>query len=185
MSKTTKKQKIILAALVVGILAIAVGVSAVKRSHNQQMSTSRDKNGISQQRTPQDIALENQLNNDPSRKSGSTQSDRPADPKIDNTTNLQKVNVILTNSNVSGGTVSASGFVSNVVESNGVCTYTFAKQAESIKKTSATLPNATSTTCTTVQFPVSELSSGTWQVSLGYASGASAGDSNVLELVVK
>lgn len=184
MNKISRKQIVILSATVV-VIAVILGSVSLKRLHSQQTSSARDKNGISQSRTPQDIALENQLNKDPSRKSGATQSDKPASPKIDSSTNLQKVNVILTNSNVSGSMVSASGFVSNVVESRGVCTYIFTKQDVSIKKTSATLPNATSTTCTTVQFPVSELSSGTWQVSLSYASDTSAGDSNVLELVVK
>lgn len=152
--------------------------------HRNDDEIKRDASGTSIERTPQDKALEENLENNPSDKTDSSQTDTPQAPSVEEGTNLQKVNVVLTNVGETNGTVSASGFVSNAVEVDGKCTYVFTKGQEVYKKESTTLTNANSTTCKTVNFPSSELSSGTWKVDIEYSSAASAGKSNTLEVTV-
>lgn len=144
----------------------------------------RNPSGMSVEQTPQDKQLEQKLNDNPAQKQQTTQTDHPGAPTVDKTTNLQQVNVILTNTSEANGSVSASGFVSNAVESTGTCTYVFTNGQKSVEKTSTTLTNSTSTTCKTVQFAASELGRGTWKVQLKYTSPTSTGSSNTLEVAV-
>lgn len=177
------KTKLLIGVLA-GVLVLAGGAGAYFYLHRHDNDIKRNPQGISVEQTPQDKKLAEELNSDPSKKQQATQTDTPPAPTVDKSTNLQQVNVILTNTGESNGMVSASGFVSNVVESSGTCTYVFTNGQKSIEKTSTTLPNSTSTTCKTVQFNASELSAGTWKVQLKYASPTSAGTSNTLEVTV-
>lgn len=174
-----KKTVLILVGIIILAAAVCSGYWYFHRNDTQ-----RDANGVSTERTPQDKKLEEQLQSDPARKQESTQTDRPTSPTVDEKTNLQRANVILTNTGQSGDEITASGFVSNVVEEGGTCTFVFVKNLQTIEKSSSTLSNATSTTCKTVKFSKSELSSGTWKVHIKYTSGVSTGESNELELSV-
>lgn len=179
----SNRSKIIISIVAV-LLLVAVGVGAYFYLHRHDNDIKRNPNGISTEQTPQDKKLQQDLNNDPSKKQQTTQTDQPPAPTIDKTTNLQQVNVILTNTGESNGMISASGFVSNAVEANGTCSYVFTNGSMSVTKTSTTLTNANSTTCKTIQFSASELSRGTWNVQLKYSSPTSAGSSNTLEVSV-
>lgn len=118
----------------------------------------------------------NNLKKNPQEKTQNNQTDTPATPPIDTTSGKQQANVLITNAGVSNGSVSVSGFVTNVVESNGSCTYTFTNGSSKVSKTTNVLPNATSTTCATTTFPASDLEpSGTWSVLLSYSSSQSTG----------
>lgn len=142
----------------------------------------RDADGVSVERTQQDIKLEDELKNDASRKQQATQTDKPSQPAVDEETNLQKANVVLTNTGYMDDLVSASGFVSNIVEQTGSCKYIFTNGERVVEKTSSTLVNSSSTTCKTVEFPRSELGAGSWKVHIIYSSSASYGKSNELEV---
>lgn len=124
----------------------------------------------------------NNLKKNPQDKTQNNQTDTPATPPIDTTSGKQQANVLITNAGVSNGNVSVSGFVTNVVESDGSCTYTFTNGSSKVSKTTDVLPNATSTTCATTTFPASDLEpSGTWSVVLSYSSSQSAGVSSSKE----
>jgi hypothetical protein len=178
--KSYKKTILIIASILVLALAVAIGGYLYMRTGNNKY----DSNGISTERTLQDKQLEKKLDSNPDQKQQATQTDHPTTPSVDESTNLQQVNVILTNTGEVDGSVSASGFVSDVVESTGTCTYVFTNGQKTVEKVSNTLTNATSTTCKTVQFSASDLSAGTWEVQLKYSSPTSTGSSNMLNLVV-
>ena len=178
--KSSKKTILIISSiLVLALVAVAGGYWYIHRGDSK-----RDVNGVSTERTSQDKELEQKLNSNPEQKQQTTQTDHPAAPSVDKTTSLQQVNVILTNTGETNGFVSASGFVSNAIESTGTCTYVFTNGQKIVEKTSTTLTNSTSTTCKTVKFSASELSAGTWKVQLKYSSPTSTGSSNTLDLVV-
>lgn len=151
-------------------------------THLNKDTIKRDANGVSVERTQQDLKLEEELKNDASRKQQATQTDRPSEPAVDEKTNLQKANVVLTNAGYTDDSVSASGFVSNIVEQTGSCKYVFTSGERVIEKSSGTLVNSSSTTCKTVEFPKSELGAGPWKVHIVYSSDMAYGKSNELEV---
>lgn len=179
--KKSHKKVIIISVIAALILAAAgfAGYYYLYRNDTKHSTT-----GVSLERTPEDKKLEQNLKDNPQQKQQATQTDQPSAPPVDKTTNLQQVNVVLTNTGETNGMVSASGFVSNVVESNGSCSYVFTNGPSSVTKTSTTLTNANSTTCKTVQFNASELGAGTWNVQLKYSSPTSTGSSNTLQVAV-
>ena len=145
----------------------------------------RDANGVSTQRTPHDLNLEQELIRDLSKKLKAIAADRPVAASIDQSTHKQQANVVLTHIGATERMISASGFISNVVESDGVCIFRFIKGSKSIEKNATTLSNPSSTTCKTVRFSASELGVGTWQVQLDYRSSRSTGVSGILEVTLK
>lgn len=117
-------------------------------------------------------------------KTTNSNTDTPSQPTASPTTGLKQVNVILTSASQNQATIQASGFVSNVVETDGVCTFVFTSGSKTVNKTSSTLPNPSSTACKTVDFPATDLSPGTWSVQLLYKSSQSQGSSNKVDLTV-
>lgn len=137
---------------------------------------------INEQKTKTEEDAINELNQNPDSKIDNEQADTPDAPTVNASTGKKEAAVLITNSGVFNGTVSASGFVTNVVESNGTCTYTFTSGGNKIVKQSSVLSNPSSTTCETVSFPVSELTtSGVWSVVLSYLSPESSGSSQPKE----
>ncbi len=183
-NKNRKSKKPLVVSVLIIVLAAAIVSTIYLYVHRNDIK--RDSNGVSIERTPQDKKLEQDLNKNPEKKEESTQTDQPPKPSVDPSTKLQKVNVVLTNVGESeDASISASGFVSNIVETNGVCTYQFTSAGRVIEKQSTILPSASSTTCKTINFPASELGSGVWKVQLKYTSSVSEGISNTLEVNVK
>jgi hypothetical protein len=175
-------KKVVIIVVAIAIILAVIGAAGYFYLHRNDIK--RDENGVSIEQTPQDKKQEQDLKDDPTKKQQPTQTDRPTEPTVDQKSQLQQVNVVLTNTGVTNGTVSASGFVSNVIESNGTCKYIFTNGQKTVEKTSTTLTNPTSTTCKTVEFNSSELGTGTWKVKINYSSSASTGVSNELEVTI-
>lgn len=121
------------------------------------------------------------LKSNPETKLENPQTDTPETPTVDPVQNKQEANVLITNVGIFNNKVSASGFVTNLVEEGGACTYMFTNGSQSIAKESQTLVNPTSTTCKTVSFSADELSSGVWRVYIKYVSAGAEGVSNAKE----
>ena len=137
---------------------------------------------VNMNKTDAEKQASDNLKKNPQDKVQNNQTDTPATPSVDAASGKKQANVIITNTGVSGGNVSVSGFVTNIVESDGSCVYTFTNGSSKVVKTTDVLPNATSTTCATTTFPASDLSqSGTWSVVLSYSSPESAGISAATE----
>jgi len=181
--KKTPNKKKYLIGIACGLLILAASLGAwYFLSHKDEIK--RNDKGVSIERTPEDKKLEEQLNSNPSGKQEATQTDHPEAPTVDKTTNLQKANVILTSVNISNGKVNSSGFVSNIVENEGRCTYVYTKGETVVTKESNTLTNPSSTTCRAVQFESGELTPGEWKVQLIYESSTSYGKSNEMKVTV-
>ncbi|MFO7690913.1 MAG: hypothetical protein R6W83_10245 [Cryobacterium sp.] len=79
---------------------------------------------------------------------------------------------------VDGLNVSASGYVSGVVENGGQCSFLFIGgddgngAAMQQVATATALANVTTTSCGLVQVPMTDLTPGTWQLVLTYSSDA-------------
>ena len=77
---------------------------------------------------------------------------------------------------VDGMNVSASGYVSGIVENDGLCSFVFSGAdagdgtASEQTATATAVANVTTTSCGLVQVPMTELTAGTWQLVLTYAS---------------
>ena len=128
-----------------------------------------------------------ELQEDPSKKTENNQADTPVltETNNDNDAGLREVNILVTNASSQEERVSASGFVTNVAEEGGTCTYVFTRNGKEVRKDSSTLPNPTSTTCKTVDFPSTELGeAGEWEVYIRYTSTYSTGVSKTRSFVL-
>ncbi|WP_157372832.1 hypothetical protein [Agromyces sp. Root81] len=87
---------------------------------------------------------------------------------------------------VDGTTVSVSGFVSGVVESDGVCTFILTSTVDgaTVTRENDGAADAANTTCGTVQLPITEFTRGTWTVELDYSSGQATTTSETVELEI-
>lgn len=182
-TKKHSKKPFIIAAI--AVLLVVGGVAVYARLANlgpfaeKSELASPGEQKISLERSETEKQATKALQDDPSLKTENNQTDTPSTPSGTTDSGKTAVNVLLTNAGNTNGTVSASGFVTNIVEDGGTCTYTFTNGSAKLTKTASTLQNPTSTTCETVRFPASELSaSGKWTVVLKYESNAASGTSN-------
>ncbi|MBD8533859.1 hypothetical protein [Plantibacter sp. CFBP 13570] len=84
-----------------------------------------------------------------------------------------------------GASASASAYVAGVLENGGVCTFSFTLGDTVVTREAEGLADKSTTTCGTVQVPVTELSTGTWTVAVQYASATTpelASTTSVLEI---
>ena len=79
--------------------------------------------------------------------------------------------IVVAGADVDGLNVSASGYVSGVVESTGTCTFTFTRLDALVESTRDAVANVTDTSCGLAQIPIDQFQRGTWQVILTYRSG--------------
>lgn len=71
---------------------------------------------------------------------------------------------------VDGQHVSASGYVSGIVEDGGLCTFTLTGFENERTATSPAIANVSTTSCGFVQVPMADLFKGSWQIVLTYTS---------------
>lgn len=87
---------------------------------------------------------------------------------------------------VDGQNVTVAGLITQVEDSGGECTFvlssTVSGQSESITRDG--IPNIGSTSCSSAQFPVSELSKGPWTAQLKYRSTTLVLDSELVKLEI-
>lgn len=73
----------------------------------------------------------------------------------------------------------------NDLDPEGICTILLQNGSSVITKTTTTLPNASNSSCKTVDIPLSEFSnSGLWSVKVSYQSDSASGESNTINLSV-
>lgn len=73
-------------------------------------------------------------------------------------------------------------FTTSVIEGNGKCTATVTSGQKSITRTSSAFIDATSTICEPIYIDQSDLTSGTWKVTVTYASKEYSGSSETVEV---
>jgi hypothetical protein len=121
----------------------------------------------------------------------------PADPSMPNPTNVAtdapitmhagtSLPLVVTYAGWQDGSqsVEAAGYVSGIAESHGTCTLTLTQSGHSATATGSGLANGTSTGCSRLSVPRSQLSSGTWTAVLTYSSPTSSAQSDKTEVRV-
>lgn len=183
-NKSSSKKRYIISAAIVGL--VMIGAASYSFIQNQSDDVRRDKNGTSLERSSTEKAETAKIQKNPEDTKQSVGSDIPQPASNNPDTGLLAANVILTSTGVdNNGKVDASGFVSNITEEGGTCTFTFQKYGDIIQKTTETAVNPTSTTCLTASFDEKELGSGEWEVFLRYQSPRASGTSNNMTLVIR
>jgi len=178
-----KRTKIIISVLIISVLILGYGLYAWK-AKLPPFKDAYDPSGtaVNMERTDTEKAQSQKLQDDPKTKTQNDQTDTPAAPSTNESTGKQQANVLLSRAGIANGTVSAGGVVTNVVESDGQCSYVFTNGSTTITKISQTMTNPSSTSCAVVSFSSSELSaSGNWQAYIQYDSPTSSGRSNIKE----
>lgn len=178
------RKKVIL--ITVSIVVIAAGEGLLFARYNnlfpfQAKSTYKPgEHAVNLDRSDTEKKSTDTLKEQPELKTQNSQTDAPIQPTIPSDgTKKGTVSVLLTNAGIFNSAVSASGMVTNIAEEGGSCEFVFTSGDKVIKKTTETLINPTSTTCKTVTFSASELTSkGAWRVNIVYSSSAYEGTSN-------
>ena len=80
--------------------------------------------------------------------------------------------------------VVAGGYVAGVIEDDGVCTLTLTQGGSRVVAEGPAEPDASTTVCGALAVPAAELSAGTWQAVLTYASAAHNGTSSAMAVEV-
>ncbi len=102
-----------------------------------------------------------------------------------NANGLKKASVVLNEPYKVGTKTIISSTITNIVETDGVCTYIFAKGSSSMAKTTKVLPNAKNTVCEAVVFQKGDIDAGTWSVRLEYKSKTSEGVSETQTFTIQ
>jgi hypothetical protein len=87
---------------------------------------------------------------------------------------------------VDGVHLTVAGFVAEISEDGGVCTFDLASKISGATTTATTTgaANGTNTTCGSAQVPLASLSRGTWTVALNYVSPTHTLTSGPLEVEI-
>lgn len=180
------KNKVILL-IAASVLIVAVGYLVYAWNSSNPPFSSRKSYSpgeyiVNKERSDSEKEVTKRIDENPEAKTQNSQTDKPIAPSVDEKTGLQAVNVLLTNTGIFNGTVSASGMVTDAIEDGGTCTFIFKNGTSKVEKTSKTMQNSTSTSCETVSFSSEELpTDGTWRVQISYSSPTSEGSSNTKE----
>ncbi len=92
-----------------------------------------------------------------------------------NENGLRVANVVLNEPYRADNKIIISSTITNIVETEGNCTYIFTNGPSSITKKTQVLPNAKNTVCEAVVLEKNDLSAGKWKVRLEYKSKLSEG----------
>lgn len=98
---------------------------------------------------------------------------------------LRKANVVLNDPYKVDGKIIISSTITNVVETEGNCSYIFTSGANTVTKKTNVLPNAKNTVCEAVVLERDSLSAGQWKVRLEYKSKLSEGVSETQTFTVE
>lgn len=171
--KTNKKKRTILIVAIVCVLLAAGAFAFIQQRNN---SPAKDSNNSDS--TKQDINLA------PPTEDEQAAADNQKEQNID-TGNTPRpgaspntASVVIVDVNQYDGQMEARAFVSNRIESGGQCTFTFVMGNAKVTKTSAAEADASTTQCQAISFPTSELSKGTWAVTIAYKSQAASGEAS-------
>ncbi|HEV7189313.1 MAG TPA: hypothetical protein VGN28_15585 [Blastococcus sp.] len=80
--------------------------------------------------------------------------------------------------------VEVGGYVSGVIESDGICTLTLSRAGRSVSASKPGEVDASSTSCGGLSIPAAQVSSGTWTAVVTYASAASHATSAPVQVKV-
>lgn len=144
-------------------------------------------------KTPQNTVQNNSINYNPAtaeqkkagNKTKSGSNDTPPAPTPIPGSNKNNVQVTITDASQYINVVEIRAYV-NEVNSTGHCNIQLQKDGSVVTRNVDTLTNASTTSCKTVDIPVSEFySDGSWAVTVTYSSDTATGESTTTNVEVK
>ena len=166
-TNSNKKIRLVIAYLVV--LAVAGAAFLYVYFTIIKSDASNNSNADSQTMAESDRDQSKNLQDNPDIKDTAPNTDHPAPPTTNETSDKQQVQVV-TSTDQSGGTVFIRGGV-NYPVTDGTCyAQLIGPSGQSIRKDAAVLPGPASADCKTISIPVNELASGSWKFILHYTS---------------
>lgn len=109
-------------------------------------------------------------------------SDKPPSPAPQTGSDKKTVEVLITAANQNSGVLQVRALISTVVNT-GNCTLTLTKSGQTVTKTADTQALSSTSTCKGFDIPVSELSSGSWQLNLIYENDSLKGTASKIVTV--
>ena len=175
-STTNKKKIAILASTAVILFIIGGSVSAYMYNQN----SSKDSNTTPTQ-SESDVKQAEDLQNNADNKDNSPNTDPPA-PTTTNEATGKTVVSMTASADVSNGTLYIRGGVNNLVADGSCYVLLTGPNAESIRKDTSLLQNASTTDCKTIAINTAELSKGRWTYSLIYQSTNAEGKTDEAQI---
>lgn len=114
-------------------------------------------------------------------KPGSNNSDTPREPVQEPGSTKSRVDTSITAASRNGDVFQIRTLISTL--DSGTCTLTLTKDGTNIVKTAGTQPLSNTSTCKGFDIPISELSSGSWQVGLTYENNSLIGTASKVVVV--
>lgn len=166
---------IVLSIGIMGVLTYAYFYNA--NTQNDSAINTRDTNTDEPKSTESDTQQSENLQQNPDNKDTSPNTDQPAAPTGDNTSDKQQVQ-LSASVDTSNSTVYIRGGINYPVSGGACYAILNGPSGESIRKDTTLLQNPASTDCRTISVPSTELTLGTWKVKLHYESETYEGTSN-------
>ena len=149
------------------IIAIAAAVYFIffRPGTNGEVDTSDDSNGIIIKTSPKGV------NNKQDDKTGTSPEEKtPVQYDGEDPNTLDEITGYISYLAVNDDHFSIRLTINQFLESPGTCTATFSLGSQTVVKTSPTLSDASTSTCEGFDIPLSELSSGDWDVSIAISA---------------
>lgn len=175
--KTSKNNKkiIIISAILVVIVAIAIGIFIWK--NNQDNTSTNSETSIIAERSESDEDQLNNLEENPENKNQAPNTDQPAPIVTDEETGKKRVYMVSSH-DISDGTIYIRGGMNSPI-SGGECSVILTgPNNQTIEKPTEILFGAATADCKTVEVSQSELSAGTWSYKLKYISDSIEGETD-------
>lgn len=181
--KQSISKKILPAALIVALLVVGTGtyLYAFKGSLfgwspfvNQKKTSKIDYNPPTEEQKKTGQEIKSQSVASDSSKPGTVSNDNPPTPTTQSN-GKSTVDVTITAANQNGVTFQLRTLI-GAVTSSGTCTLIMSKGATTVTKTASVQALARGSTCQGFDIPMSELSSGNWQIELHFENDSLQGD---------
>ncbi|MDQ3065382.1 MAG: hypothetical protein M3Q36_03885 [bacterium] len=175
----TRKILLLLGAIVL-LAGLGFGYTNYVANRTDDQITTVDDSGINYGPPTENEQKEADIVKDTLPDEGIESSPQPSDNQTKRT-----VTPIISYAGQEGSIVEVNGYVSGIIERGGTCTLYLKKSGVTVTKSKQSLENVQDTSCGLFEVPVSELSKGVWQATLGYDSSKASGTSDVTTIEVK
>jgi len=174
-----KKSHLILPVIILVFVAVFAMISISDESSNtvQQETSSANKSNEDQPTEPQDTTESDQNLSNAAKASQDEQN---------NSSGASQVTPIITSwgAHSSNESYTVSSFVQGTVENGGMCNLAMKKGGDVYNAEKTATAGPQNTTCGAFEVPSSELSPGTWTITIEYVSANYQGVSDIVELEV-
>lgn len=183
-NKNTKIQSVIFCVVAIIVSgAVTFGVFMLARHLNTHDSNNKSPN-TTEQNSPDIIRTEEDAKDEEKAAASSMDAKDRAEAAENAKTEVEKNSAGLKVAKpelsfvaAEGDKIAVGGFIPNINETEGTCTFVFTKDSETVTESTGILPNPSYISCETARIEKSRFTSGTWNVKIKYKSNLSEGES--------